>query len=81
MYTLTPDMVDPSVATCCWIGSLDDPKLLQSEFAPATYAWKTLDISLSGTVGDATIATAEKGRLWVERAAEALARRLNELTS
>lgn len=80
MYALTPGMVDPSAATCCWIGSLDDPKLLQSEFAPATYAWKTLDISLSGTVGDATIASAEKGQLWVERAAESLARRLNELT-
>jgi len=78
MYALTPDLVDPSAATCCWIGSLDDPKILQSEFAPATYAWKTLDISRSGTVGDATIGTAEKGRLWAERAANSLVRRLNE---
>jgi creatinine amidohydrolase len=80
MYATTPNMVDPSVATCCWTGSLDDPKILKSEFAPATYAWKTLDISRSGTVGDATVATVEKGELWTRRAAEALAKRLRELT-
>jgi len=81
MYASTPDMVDPSVATCCWTGTLDDPKILQSEFAPATYAWKTLDISRSGTVGDATVATVEKGELWIARAADALAARLVELTT
>ena len=79
MYAATPDMVDPSVATCCWTGSLDDPKTLQSEFAPATYAWKTLDISRSGTVGDATVATVEKGERWIARAADALSARLVEL--
>jgi creatinine amidohydrolase len=79
MYSVTPNRVDPSAATCCWIGSLDDPKILQSEFAPATYAWKTLDISPSGVMGDATIGTAEKGQLWSERAAESLARCLLEL--
>jgi creatinine amidohydrolase len=81
MYATTPEMVDPSVATCCWTGTLDDPKILQSEFAPATYAWKTLDISRSGTVGDATVATVEKGELWIGQAAEALAARLTELVS
>jgi creatinine amidohydrolase len=81
MYALTPDMVDPAAATCCWIGSLDDPKILQSEFAPATYAWKTLDISRSGTVGDATIATAEKGQQWIEAAATSLAETLSGLVA
>lgn len=73
MYALTPAMVDPEAATCCWSGSPDDPRSLQSEFAPATYAWKTLDISPSGTVGDATAATREKGERWLERAADSLA--------
>ncbi|MDQ8193404.1 creatininase family protein [Coraliomargarita sp. SDUM461004] len=81
MYATTPDMVDPASATCCWTGTLDDPKILKSEFAPATYAWKTLDISRSGVVGDATVATREKGELWISRAAEALAARLTELVS
>ncbi|NBB80699.1 MAG: creatininase family protein [Verrucomicrobia bacterium] len=78
MYATTPDMVDIAAATCCWIGSLDDPKILKPEFAPATYAWKTLDVSSSGVAGDATVATAEKGRLWADRAGEALAQRLKE---
>ncbi len=81
MYAATPNMVDPSAATCCWIGSLDDPKILKPEFAPATYAWKSLDVSGSGVAGDATAATAEKGNLWAGRAAEALAKRLKELVN
>lgn len=79
MYAAVPQMVDPLAATCCWIGSLDDSRVLQAEFAPATYAWKTLDISSSGVMGDARKGSAEKGRLWAERAAEALADRLKEL--
>jgi creatinine amidohydrolase len=81
MYATTPGMVDPAAATCCWTGTLDDPKILKSEFAPATYAWKTLDISRSGVVGDATVSTVEKGELWVARAADALATKLTELVS
>tara|TARA_R110002111_G_scaffold124011_1_gene187947 strand:+ start:58 stop:786 length:729 start_codon:yes stop_codon:yes gene_type:complete len=81
MYATTPDMVDPAAATCCWTGTMDDPKILKSEFAPATYAWKTLDISRSGTVGDAKVASVEKGELWIGRAADALAARLTELVS
>ena len=79
MYALTPDRVDPGAATCCWSGSLEDRRSLQSEFAPATYAWKTLDISRSGTVGDATAATREKGERWLERAADSLAATLADL--
>jgi len=79
MYAATPDLVEPEKATSCWIGSLDPSKQLKPEFAPATYAWMTLDVSQSGVCGDATIATKEKGELWLERAADALAKRLMEL--
>lgn len=79
MLAATPEMVDASASPTCWIGSLDDPKQLRSEFAPATYAWKSLDISPSGVMGDAKAGTAEKGALWIERAAHALAARLIEV--
>jgi len=79
MYHATPNMVDPKMATCCWSGSLEDSRILKSQQAPATYAWKTLDISRSGTIGDATGATAEQGAVWLQRAADALAAELRAL--
>jgi creatinine amidohydrolase len=79
MYAITPDMVAPENATCCWIGKVGDAKQLQCEFAPATYAWKTLDISCSGTMGDATIATSEKGHQWIEASVRSLVEKLTEM--
>jgi creatinine amidohydrolase len=73
MLAATPDLVDATAATCCWISSLESTGRLQAELAPATYAWKTLDISRSGTIGDASVATAEKGRASIASAAKALA--------
>lgn len=43
------------------------------------FAWKMADISASGIAGDATIATAEKGRLIMERTTDILAQALKEL--
>jgi creatinine amidohydrolase/Fe(II)-dependent formamide hydrolase-like protein len=39
----------------------------------------TADISKSGVMGDATIATAEKGKRWLREGADALAKKLAEL--
>ncbi|WP_269525980.1 creatininase family protein [Coraliomargarita parva] len=73
LYAAMPDLTDPTVANCEWIGSLENKSRLQAEFAPATYAWKTLDISKSGTMGDAKAGSAEKGRRWIEGIARGLA--------
>jgi creatinine amidohydrolase len=73
MYYLTPNQVAPEKATCSWMRAEGDDAELQAEFAASTFAWKTLDLSPTGTMGDATVATAEKGELWINRAAQALA--------
>ncbi len=73
MVDVIPERVDLSRADCCWIGSTDQPGVLRPEFAPATYAWKTRDLSPTGTMGDATRVAAEKGAAWIDAGAERLA--------
>ncbi len=74
-----PGLVVPAAAVAEWIGALEDPGELRPELAPATYAWKTLDISASGVMGDATAATVEKGERWLDAIAESLAGALRAL--
>lgn len=81
MLAATPNMVDPSGCTTCWIGDPEEAKELQPEFAAATFAWKTLDLSASGVMGDAKGATKEKGERWLARLSEALAQELLRLVS
>lgn len=79
MYAAFPGLCQPSEAVCRWIGAVDGPGELRPEFAAATYAWKSLDLSRSGVMGDATAATREKGKRWMEQASKALADTLLEL--
>ncbi|MDF9826276.1 creatinine amidohydrolase/Fe(II)-dependent formamide hydrolase-like protein/REP element-mobilizing transposase RayT [Ereboglobus sp. PH5-10] len=44
-----------------------------------SFAWMTRDVSQSGVMGDATAATAEKGRAWMDAATAALAARISRL--
>ena len=71
---LAPEHVDMNEADEVWIGDLDDPSPLKAEFAPATYAWQSSDLSPSGTMGNASIATAAKGEAWIDAGAAGLAR-------
>lgn len=73
MREAMPERIDDEFIPTWWFGSLDDGKTLQAEFAPATYAWKTLDISRSGVMGDAKRGTAEKGKRWLKALGQALA--------
>jgi creatinine amidohydrolase len=73
MYALTPDLVRPQLADCCWIGSLEQSGELRAEFSPATYAWQTSDLSSTGTMGDATRASVANGQLWLDRASKVIA--------
>jgi creatinine amidohydrolase len=65
-----PGMCRMEKADTVWINEgLPHPDL-QPENASATFAWISSDLSPSGTMGDATIASAEKGDLWIERAVD-----------
>ena len=79
MLEAAPDLVDMSKAVCEYPADGDDPCELQPEDAPATFAWKTKDLSKSGVIGDATAATAEKGREWVAQYAESLALQIEKV--
>ncbi|MGF1530523.1 MAG: creatininase family protein [Puniceicoccaceae bacterium] len=77
-YAVAPDLTAPDLADCCWIGQLGDGKVLRPELAPATYAWKTADISPTGTMGDARAATEAKGWKWLEEIGAAIAETLRQ---
>ena len=47
--------------------------------APAIFSWITADISSTGIVGDATLATKADGEAWFETGCEALATTLTKL--
>jgi creatinine amidohydrolase len=76
MLACAPELVRMKRAVCEYPARLDDPGELRPGNAPATFAWMTSDISSSGVMGDATKATAAKGRRWLEAAATALAGRM-----
>ncbi|MBC2607927.1 creatininase family protein [Pelagicoccus albus] len=75
MMAATEDhqLVDSTYLPCEYPGSVDDPAELRAECAPATYSWVTADISDSGVIGDASLATIEDGREWLDKGAAALA--------
>lgn len=73
LLAVAPHYVDMSGAACEYSGSVNDPGQLRAERAPATMAWITSDLSKSGIMGDATVATAEKGHEWVAHTAERMA--------
>lgn len=59
--------VDMAKAVCEYPARLGDPGELRPETAPATFAWASQDVSVSGVMGDATAATAEKGERWISQ--------------
>ncbi len=66
LYAAAPGLTRPALAPRHYPASLDDPGELRPEFAPATYAWASQDISPHGVMGDATVATAEDGARWID---------------
>jgi creatinine amidohydrolase len=79
MLTVADELVTMSKAVCEYPAQLSDPGELRPEDAPAMFSWATEDVSKSGVMGDATVATHEKGRRWLEAQSAALARRIEEL--
>jgi creatinine amidohydrolase len=72
-------LVDPSKAECEYPAKLDDPGAVRPVAAPALVAWASRDVSLSGIMGDAKSATAEKGERWIERGSADLAEAILEV--
>lgn len=80
LLAAVPEDCDLKNADCQWIGSEDLRAAIQAEAAPVTRAWHSRDLSPSGTMGDATRATAEKGRRWIDGAAQHLLHQIRTLT-
>jgi creatinine amidohydrolase len=74
-----PSLVRMDRAVCEYPARIDDPGALRPEGAPVVFSWKTSDISRSGVMGDATLATPEKGTRWLDEASTALARKIESL--
>lgn len=79
LYAAIPECCKPQLADCQWIDqNLSHPDL-RPEFAPVTFAWVASDLSPSGTMGDATQATAQKGQQWISAAVDQLCTELKAL--
>ncbi len=79
MLAGAPECVHRDRAVCEYPARIDARGTLRPEGAAAVFAWKTSDLTQSGVMGDATLATAEKGKRWLEEASTALARRIESL--
>lgn len=79
MLVANEPSVDMSRAVCEFPAKLDDPGELRPENAPAIFSWISKDISNSGVMGDATIATRAKGEVWFEKISACLAASLMDL--
>jgi len=66
-------LVDMRQARCEFPARLSDSGRLRPENAPARVSWVSRDLSRSGIMGDATAATGEKGRRWLDHGAERMA--------
>ena len=79
LLAATPSLVHMDRAVCEYPARIDSPGSLRPEGAAAVFAWKTSDLSQSGVLGDATLATPEKGARWLDEASTALARKIESL--
>ncbi len=73
LLAAAPSLVSMARALRDYPPGSDQPGDLRPEMAPVTHAWATRDLSASGIIGDATLATAEKGARWLEQGAASLA--------
>jgi creatinine amidohydrolase len=73
--------IDMSRACCEFPARLEDPGKLRPECAPAIYSWISADVSKSGIMGDATAATPEWGKAWMDAEAKSLAAALVRISS
>jgi len=78
MLALTPGLVNTDLANRDYPATASSDGELRAEAAPAIFSWITSDLSRSGTIGDATLATAGDGHAWLEAGSRALAESITE---
>lgn len=71
--------VDMSKSVCEYPAMIGDPGEVRPVMAPALVAWTSRDVSRTGTMGDATSASSEKGERWLEQGARAYASAIAEI--
>jgi creatinine amidohydrolase len=81
LLSAIPELVHTDEYTVNYIADISKPEVLRPENAPATFAWLTRDIAPSGVMGDPNPASAEKGKRWIEEAAEKVAAALNAMAA
>jgi creatinine amidohydrolase len=81
LYATAPQYTRPAAAPCHYPARLEDPGELRPEFAPATYAWASQDISPHGVMGDATAATLADGERWRDGMVDGLVRYVTSLAA
>lgn len=79
MLAIAPQLTDMSRAACEYSARVEEAGDVRPFAAPALVAWASRDLSSSGIIGDATAATAEKGRRWLEEGATAYAEAIAEV--
>lgn len=79
LLACAPELVSMDRAVCEYPARIDDAGELRPESAPAVFSWLTQDVSASGVMGDATLASPEKGIRWMTEASLALADRIEGL--
>jgi creatinine amidohydrolase len=80
MLAIAPGLVAMDRAVCEFPARLEDDRGVGPIDAPATYGWLSADISKSGVMGDATVATVEDGRAWLDAGSRALAQQIVKLS-
>ncbi len=80
MLALAPSLVRRAKAICHYPAQLDDAGELRPEGAALTLGWTTRDIAPQGVMGDATLASSDRGEAWAQASAAALAERMLHLT-
>ena len=76
MLAAAPQTVHMENAVCEFPARLEDPGELRPENAPAIFSWISSDISDSGVMGDATLATSADGEAWFSAACANLAEQI-----
>ena len=79
LLAVAPQYVKMTDAACEYSGRLEDPGELRPERAAAMLAWVTADLSKTGILGDATVATPAKGAEWLDQGAQRFAEAIAEV--
>jgi creatinine amidohydrolase len=79
LLSAAPELVHTGAYTVNYIADIENPELLLPENAPATFAWLTRDIAMSGVLGDPNPATETNGTRWLNEAAVQIAAALSAM--